>query len=103
LQSFLFFFFKGCILQRGPDHINVPNACEGVWCQMQKLFKQQLRSQTLQLPLFFNCRVCGVVLRQCIFQQWCEDECAYARWRALMWFDACCLNHNADLVSSITL
>ncbi len=69
LQSFLF-FCQVCILQRGPNHINVPmpvkgsdvrcRSClnnnagpqtykcvydpEGLWCQIHKLFKQQRRS-----------------------------------------------------------
>lgn len=97
------FFCQVCILQRGPDHINVPMPVKGYDVRSTSCLNNNLGPQTLQSPFSLNCRVCGVVYGQCIFQQWCEDECAYARWRALMSFNACCLNHNADVVSSIIL
>jgi len=100
LQCFLC-FCQVCILQRGHDHINVPLPVKGYDVRSTSCLNNNAGPQTLQSPLSFNCRVCAVVLRQWIFQQWCEDECAYARWRARMSFNACCLNHNADLFSSI--
>jgi hypothetical protein len=74
LQSFSF-FCQVCILQRGPNHINVPMPVKGYDVRSTSCLNNNAGPQTLQSPFSLNCRVCGVVHGQCIFQQWCEDEC----------------------------
>jgi len=60
LQSFLF-LFQACILQSGPDHINVPMPVKGYDVGSTSCVNNNAGPQTLQWPLSFNCRVCGVL------------------------------------------
>jgi hypothetical protein len=105
-EFFLFFFGQGCILQRGHDHTNVPMPVKGYDGGSTSCFNNNNNAGLQYVIVKGKWSVTAefvVLFRDCIFQQQCEDDCAYARCRALLLFNACCCNHNTNLLSSIIL
>jgi hypothetical protein len=88
---FAFLWGQGCILQRGHDHTNVPIPVKGYGVRSTSCLNiAGLQYFNVKGKCSITAEFVVLISDYAFFNNGCEDDCAYARCRALLWFNACC-------------